>query len=101
MANVCNMNCLDDLLAKWPSTIVAREEVGKLTGGLINPRTLANLDCRGEGVKGAFKIGKKVVYPVKAFIAWLKQRAEFSGYIEQGMPKQRPQSNGVGKCQAH
>lgn len=69
------MNCLDELAAKWPSIILAREEVGRFTGGAINPRTLANLDCQGRGPKGAFKLGKKVVYPVKAFISWMKERA--------------------------
>jgi len=79
MTTVCKMNCLDELTAKWPSTIVAREEVGKLTGGLIAPGTQANIDCEGEGPAGAFKIGRKVVYPLKAYIAWLKKRAKAVG----------------------
>lgn len=32
--------------------IIARGEVGKITGGLLHPRTCANLDSQGLGPKG-------------------------------------------------
>lgn len=64
---------------KWPSPIVARTEAGKFTGGLIHPRTLANLDSQGLGPSGRFKVGRKTAYPVNSFIDWLKKRAEKIG----------------------
>jgi hypothetical protein len=64
----------DELAQRWPSTIVARNEVGKFTGGAINPGTMANYDCVGTGPEGRFKLNGRVVYPVRAFIEWLKKR---------------------------
>lgn len=37
---------LSALIKNWPSPIVAREEVGKFSGGLLNPRTMANQDAK-------------------------------------------------------
>ncbi len=61
---------------KWPSAIVARCEVGKFSGGIVNPRTLANWDSLGTGPPGRFRIGRKIAYPVLPFIEWLAKRAE-------------------------
>lgn len=57
--------------------IVQRKEVGRLTGGLVNPRSLANLDCLGQGPKGRFIVARKVCYPREAFLAWLQARVKF------------------------
>lgn len=38
-----------ELSTKWPSPIVARAQVERFSGGLLNARTLANLDSIGEG----------------------------------------------------
>lgn len=65
-----------ELAKRWPSPIVARHEVSKFSGGAIHPRTIANMDSRGEGPKGRFRIGKKVCYPVESLVEWLKSRAE-------------------------
>lgn len=59
---------------KWPSSIVARSEVPKFTGGSIKNRTMANKDSLGVGPKGAFKVGRNVVYPVDNFCDWLIQQ---------------------------
>jgi len=61
---------------RWDSPYVAREEVKKFTGGIINPRTLANLDSKGEGPSGRVRVGRKIAYPVDKFIEWLEARAE-------------------------
>ncbi|MBW1955563.1 MAG: hypothetical protein JRI83_07560 [Deltaproteobacteria bacterium] len=65
-----------ELANRWPSPIVARHEVSRFSGGAIHPRTLANLDSRGEGPRGRFRIGRKVCYPTVALIEWMKARAE-------------------------
>lgn len=65
---------LKQLKEKWPSSIVSRTEIRKFTGGLINEKTLANLDSQGTGPEGRFKIGRKVGYDVSAVIRWLEER---------------------------
>lgn len=65
---------LSYLKANWPSAIVARAQIGKFTGGLIAPGTVANLDALGQGPEGAFRIGRKIAYPVDALITWLESR---------------------------
>jgi phage terminase Nu1 subunit (DNA packaging protein) len=62
------------LARKWPSSFVSREKVAEFTGGIINPRTLANLDSAGHGIK-RFRIGRKVVYRVEDVCEWLAERA--------------------------
>ena len=63
---------------KWPSTIVSRGEVGKFSGGFVHPRTMANLDSRGEGPSGRVRIGKKSGYTVPTLIDWLITRVDAS-----------------------
>ena len=63
------------MAAKWPSAVVARQEAGKCSGGAVSGKFLANCDCEGTGPKGAFKIGRKVCYPVDSLIEWLRERA--------------------------
>ena len=67
---------LQSIADNWPSPFVARQEVGKFTGGIINPKYLANLDSQGKGPKGRIKVGRKIAYPVKEFIAWLESRSQ-------------------------
>ena len=64
------------LLQKWPSSFVARCEVARFTGGIVNPRTLANLDSLGKGPPGRVRIGRKIAYNTKLFTEWLTKRAE-------------------------
>lgn len=54
--------------------MIARKNVGRLLGGAISPKTLANLDSKGEGPE-RMKIGRTVVYPTAALLAWLAARA--------------------------
>ena len=61
---------------RWPSSVVARNQVDKLTGGLITPNYLANLDSQGLGPTGRFKCGGKIAYPVESLIEWLNERTE-------------------------
>lgn len=67
-------NSFDQMADKWPSLIVARTEVARFSGGLLHPRTLANLDASGEGPKTRIKKGRKVAYPVSALIEFMKER---------------------------
>jgi hypothetical protein len=64
------------MAANWPSPIVARTEIEKFTGGLISEKYQANLDSAGKGPEGRIRIGRKVAYPVNAYLTWLKERSE-------------------------
>ena len=57
-----NMN-LNKLKQFWKSPIVPRDKIGGFSGGRINPRTLADLDCKGQGPP-SFRFGRKVAYDV-------------------------------------
>lgn len=61
---------------KWPAPVVARSEVRKFTGGIFSPRTLANLDSKGEGPRGRLRLGRKVCYPKNELIEWLLERLD-------------------------
>ena len=62
---------LAQLEALWPSTIVARSEVGRFSGGLLNPRTIANRDSQGTGPRNRLKLGKSVGYSVHDLLEWM------------------------------
>lgn len=64
---------LDELATAWGAPIVARTEVARFSGGLLNPRTMANLDSLGKG-PGKVVYGGKAAYPTMRLIAWMKER---------------------------
>lgn len=63
------------LAEKWPSAFVARTEVSNFSGGLVNVKTIANLDSQKQGPPRV-RVGRKIAYPVDSFIQWLESRAE-------------------------
>lgn len=69
------LNRFADLASKWPSAIVARSEVGRFSGGLLHPRTMANHDSAGTGPAERISLGRKTAYPVGSLIDWMAQRA--------------------------
>lgn len=71
-----DMDIYDELAAAWSAPVVARREVGRFSGGVLNPRTLANLDSLGVGPP-RLKLGEKMVaYPTKELVAWMRGKAE-------------------------
>jgi hypothetical protein len=60
-------------LAKELPPMIARDHVGKLLGGVISPKTLANLDSLGVGPK-SMRMGRKRVYMTEDLLEWLAQR---------------------------
>jgi len=66
----------DQMAARWPSAIVARREVAKFSGGLLNPRTLANRDSLGDGPPRIKMGSRQVFYPVSELVAWLRGRVQ-------------------------
>ena len=65
---------LSYLADKWPSNIVSRCKVSDFSGGLLDQRSMANIDCLGKGPERV-RIGRKVGYPVGALIRWMEARA--------------------------
>lgn len=62
------------LKKSWPSALVARSEIREFSGGLVSPKTLANLDSRGVGPRKRFRVGRKICYPIRELIAWLESK---------------------------
>jgi hypothetical protein len=67
---------LSYLALKWPSAIVARDEVKIFTGGTMSSKYLANLDSKKQGPPGRFRCGRKICYPVDQFVKWLESRSK-------------------------
>ena len=65
-----------NLAEKWPSAIVARTEVHRFSGGVLNSKYLANLDSLGKGPKGRIRVGRQIVYSVEALVEFMEERAE-------------------------
>jgi hypothetical protein len=63
------------LAEKWPSLFVSREQVGNFSGGAISPKTLANYDSDGRGVKNRIRLNGKIIYPVSDLIKFLQARS--------------------------
>ncbi len=64
-----------------PLGFILREKIGIATGGIISPGYSANLDSdkEKEGIKGRFRVGKKIAYPVQSVVDFLESRAEVIG----------------------
>jgi len=65
---------MEILKRTWKSEVVARDLVKEFSGGMITPRTLANLDSLGKGPANRFMSGKKVCYFTDDLIEWLETR---------------------------
>lgn len=65
-----------EMATKWSSSVVARAEVKKFTGGGISPKTIANADSEGKGPKDRFLMGRRICYPVSSLIDWLRQNSD-------------------------
>lgn len=63
------------LKKNWPSSLVARSEIHKFTGGVIKPKTMSNLDSTGNGPKMRVIIGGRVAYPIDSLLEWLESRS--------------------------
>ena len=62
---------LYELAESWGAPIVARSDVGKFSGGVLNPRTMANLDCLGKG-PGKIAVRGKICYATRELVDWMR-----------------------------
>ena len=69
---------LSEMAIRWPAPWVVRsqKELDKFSGGILNARTMSNLDSQGRGPKGRIKVGKKVAYKVESLIEWMQDKSE-------------------------
>jgi hypothetical protein len=65
----------EEMVSKWPSSIVSRCEISNFSGGMIKAKYAANLDSAGLGCPGRFRIGRKVCYPTNNLARWLADRS--------------------------
>ncbi len=54
--------------------IFTRQTASMAIGGLISPKTFANLDSKGQGPPVKKKLGTKVAYERDSFVTWLRGR---------------------------
>lgn len=69
----------DDLQKKLEEglpLLLTRQDLATYFGKLFSPAYMANLDSRGEGPAGRYRIGKKVVYERAALVEWIVTRME-------------------------
>lgn len=67
---------IEEIAKRWPSPVVARCKVEEFSGGFLHPRTMANLDSRGDGPR-RFRYGRKVAYPLggpNGLVEWMLRR---------------------------
>ena len=63
-----------EMAEAWGRPLVPRMNVDEFSGGLLHPRTMANLDSLGEGPKRKVKMGRKVAYEINSLIEWMRER---------------------------
>jgi hypothetical protein len=73
----------------WPAPGFTRGEVGRVTGGLISGKTLANLASLGEGPP-MLKLRGRAYYEVRPFIQWLRQWTGAPRRIPHGADRREP-----------
>jgi hypothetical protein len=74
------------LFESWKSPVVARKELSRATGGLLNAKTMAVYDSMGHGIPGKFSLGYKTVgYPVKDVIEYIDKLYDL-GRVSENTP---------------
>lgn len=67
----------ETIFENFKCPFITRQQLQNITEGLINAKTLRNIDCLGKGIKGKINIGtRKVAYPVNEVIAWLNNKTK-------------------------
>ena len=65
----------------YDSPIVQRSHIKKLTGGLLDGKTVANYDSLGTGPPKRFRMGNKIFYPVDEFLDWFIKRSKIERIV--------------------
>ena len=70
----------DGLREYCPRGYIKRDELKKLTGGLICGRTMAVLDHNGKGIENRKTIARHTVYFIDDLITWFKNNTELINF---------------------
>lgn len=54
--------------------VFTRKFICRELGGILTSRTLANLDCRGDGPENRFLQGRVTFYKKSDFLRWFAER---------------------------
>ena len=63
-----------DVIEKELPSVFTRQHAAKVLGGIVSPKTLANLDSLNQGPSVRVRVGSKVGYEKESFMRWLKGR---------------------------
>ena len=76
------MSIFSKLKKYCPSEFIFREDISRITGGILNPHTMAQLDSQGSGIKNRIMIGRRVAYKIDDVIHWLEENTELINFEE-------------------
>lgn len=54
--------------------VIARADVGRFLGGVVDQKTLRNADNLGQGPKIVWRVGRKVVYRSDSLVSWIVEK---------------------------
>ena len=66
---------LQGLRDKLPP-VFTRKTVCECMGGMLTPKTLANIDASGEGPTIRFTFGNRIGYEKENFMEWIQNRLQ-------------------------
>lgn len=64
------------LIENWAAHLppnISRRAVRYFLGGVVSPNVLCNNDSKGTGPKGAFRLGRDIMYPARELLVWLAE----------------------------
>ena len=64
----------NSIFKNWKSVFITRNQLFEISGGLLHPKTMRNLDSIGKGISGKFSVGRKVAYPIENVAAFLASK---------------------------
>jgi chitinase len=70
------IRALEEKMTKRFPFGIPRKEIAAATGNILHPRTLANLDSLGQGIKNRFKMGRLTVYPVPSVLEFISSKMQ-------------------------
>ncbi len=73
-------NIFENLRDYCISGFVSRQKIGRLTGGLLNAGTMAQLDHKKLGIMNRKRIGNKTIYGIDDVITWLSVNIELINF---------------------
>lgn len=61
----------------YTAPVISRDQIELWSGGLVRARTLANKDSLGIGIRGKFRCGRRIGYPIENVIEYLEAQTDW------------------------